>query len=80
MFNLEYPAPDKLDGTSMNWSEANSLLKIQSLDIIYTDSDGVALKVVDTLTQEQILNNNDGTTYLYSYKSRKPIRTLPEKI
>jgi hypothetical protein len=73
------PAPDKLDGTSMNWSEANSLLKIQSLDIIYTDSDGVALKVVDTLTQEQILNNNDGTTYLYSYKSRKPIRTLPEK-
>ena len=73
-------APDKIDQTQMIWSEAVNLLKIDSIDIIYTDSDSAALYVIDTITTDQLLakNQSTDTIYLYEYNSRKPIRTLPE--
>ena len=70
-------APDKIDQTQMTWAESIDLLKIDSVDIIYTDSDSAGLYVIDTITTEQLLAKNN-SIYLYEYNSRKPIRILPE--
>jgi hypothetical protein len=70
-------APDKTDGVQMTWQESIELLKIDSIDIIYSDSDSTSFKIIDTITKDKIQTFN-GKTYLYKYKSQKPIRTLPE--
>ena len=65
---LVIPLPDK----GINIS---STYKISSIDILYKESDAVAVKVLDTVEVSSI--NNDESFYVYSYQSRKPIRTLP---
>jgi len=70
-------APDKTDGVQMTWQESIELLKIDSIDIIYSDSDSTSFKIIDTITKDKI-QTFTGKTYLYKYKSQKPIRTLPE--
>ncbi len=64
--DLIIPLPDK----------ANNILnsyKIKEIDILYKESDQVAVKVIDTITP-----NGTDNYYVYNYQSRKPIRTLPE--
>jgi hypothetical protein len=70
-------APDKTDGNQMTWQESVDLLKIDSIDIIYSDSDGNSFKIIDTIKKDKI-QTFTGKTYLYKYKSQKPIRVLPE--
>jgi hypothetical protein len=67
---LIIPLPDK--GINI----ANSY-KISEIDILYKESDSLAVKVLDTVNVSVI--NNEENYYSYSYQSRKPIRTLPEE-
>ncbi len=64
--DLIIPLPDK----------ANNILssyKIKEIDILYKESDQLAVKVIDTVTP-----SGSDNYYVYNYQSRKPIRTLPE--
>ena len=56
-----------------------SLHKIISIDILYKESDALAVKVVDTIPIENIvaqINNPD--YFVFNYQSKKPFKTLPE--
>jgi len=53
--------------------------KIKELEILFRESDSVAVKVLESVTAQQIagataINNY----YTYDYQSRKPYKTLPE--
>ena len=54
-------------------------LKITELDIIYKESDALSLKVLDTITIEEVESQVDGGEdyFLYDYNSKKPYKTLP---
>ena len=56
--------------------------KITELEILYKESDGVAVLVVDTVLADQIKEQYDAAdpsnTYLYKYSGTKPFKTLPE--
>jgi len=51
-------------------------LKISEIEILYKQSDQVAIKVIDTISSQDIIAY-DGLQYLYKYKSATPIKTLP---
>ena len=57
----------------------NADYKISELEILFRESDGVAVKVLESITASQI-SSSVGTEnyYTYDYQSRKPYRTLPE--
>lgn len=57
-----------------------SMCKISEIDILYKESDGLAVQVVDTISVSQIAAQT-GTSdiYVYNYQSKKPFRTLPER-
>jgi len=64
--DLIIPLPDKANNIFNSY-------KIKEIDILYKESDQVAVKVIDTITPSGTDNY-----YVYNYQSRKPIRTLPE--
>ena len=68
---LIIPKPDTLAGQTI--SEA---FKISEIDILMKESDGLAVKVIDTLQVENITPNTYGDIE-YQYKSTKPFKTLP---
>ena len=60
-------------------SQLSSLYKIQEIELLFRESGGLAVKVlesipVNTVSTQANLNNS----YTYEYQSRKPYRTLPE--
>ena len=70
--DLIIPLPDKA------YNVINSY-KITEIEILYKESDQVAVKVVDTIPMSNLnQESNSSNNYIYSYQSRKPIRTLPE--
>ena len=53
--------------------------KIKELDILYKESDGVSISILDTVTVSEIKTAAAATSvYEYSYQSRKPVKTLPQ--
>lgn len=53
--------------------------KISSVEILFRESDGVAVKVLDTVSAGKISGASGiNNYYTYDYQSRKPYRTLPE--
>ena len=74
-------------------TELNTTYNIQDIDILYKESDGQSVKVLDTLivadlTDSEVssISYNDDINGLidkkyidYSYKSNKPYKTLPER-
>lgn len=53
--------------------------KLKSIDILYKESDKIAISVLDSITIDEIeAQSLDTSFYEYSYQSRKPIRTLPQ--
>ena len=59
-------------------STLQSSLKIKEMDILYKESDGVAVKVIDTIKISDISSQSgDADFYTYDYISKKPIKTLP---
>jgi len=62
---------------SQNWSLAVEEYGIQSIEIIYKDSEDSSFKVVDTI-ERSTLSNLNSSEFKYIYQSRAAIRTLPE--
>ena len=54
-----------------------SSYKIKEIDVLYKESDELAVKVIDTIKVSELDSTTDNY-YIYNYQSRKPIRTLPE--
>lgn len=54
--------------------------KIIEIDILYKESDALAVSVVDSIPVEKIVDAaGSSTTYEYNYQSKKPFKTLPER-
>ncbi len=62
------------------WAGLRSTLKVVEMDILYKESNGLSIKVLDTIPAEEFGNNvSKGTTvFEYEYQSKKPIKVLPE--
>ena len=73
---LQIPLPIKQDGSAATAAELNTLFHVSEIDIIYKESDGLALQVVETLQVSEITSSND--FFEYTYNSTKPYKTLPE--
>ena len=55
-----------------------SLHKITSIDILYKESDALAVKVIDTIPIENIVAQTvEPNIFTYNYNSKKPFKTLP---
>jgi hypothetical protein len=55
-------------------------LKIKEIDILYKESDGLAIQVLETIpVTDGSITSNSTNVYNYQYQSRKPFRTLPER-
>ena len=53
--------------------------KIKEIDILYKESDKIAISVLDTIGISEIEAQSLATNvYEYSYQSRKPVKTLPQ--
>jgi|MDSW01.1.fsa_nt_gb hypothetical protein len=80
---LKIPVPTNL-------TELNTVYKVKEIDVLYRESDALAVKVLDTievsaLSSTTSINYDDDITgfvtknYIdYDYKSNKPYKTLPE--
>ena len=54
------------------------IFKITELDIIYKESDALALQVVETIQVDSISSSaEDSNVFEYTYNSTKPFKTLP---
>ena len=64
-------------------------LHVSDIELLYKESDALAVKVLDTISSQDFSLNEDGTEntslntygqgfYKYNYQSRKPYKTLPE--
>ena len=51
--------------------------KITEIEILYKESDQIAVQVVDVITQEEIKEKTT-SVFEYNYQARKPFRTLPD--
>ena len=52
--------------------------KVTDIDVLYKESDGTTIRVIDTITFDE-LETATGIDYVYSYDSSKPIKALPSK-
>ena len=52
--------------------------KVTAIDVLYKESDGTTIRVVDTITFDE-LETASGIDYVYTYNSSKPIKSLPSK-
>jgi hypothetical protein len=64
------------------WRNIREDLKIIEVDILYKESDGLAISLLETIDSGVFSKNQDGSsnisnTLIYRYQSRKPFRTLP---
>jgi hypothetical protein len=63
-------------------SSANKIIsdyKISELEILFRESDAIAVKVLESVTSGEIAGASGvNNYYTYEYQSRKPYRTLPE--
>jgi len=50
--------------------------KITEIEILYKESDQIAVQVVDVITQDEIQQTTENV-FEYNYQARKPFRTLP---
>ena len=61
-------------------SSFSSDFHVVSIDILYKESDGLAMQVIETIdTTSASFLAGVGSIYVYSYQSKKPYKTLPSK-
>ena len=60
-------------------STGTNPLRIISIDILYKESDALAVKVIDTVDMVAVKADTvgDNNSYIYNYQSKKPFKTLP---
>ena len=71
---LIIPLPDAQDKLG---AQTNDTYKITEIDILYKESDGRTVKVLDTVKTSNLSSSSN--IYTYDYQSRKPYKTLPER-
>ena len=60
-------------------NKLNQDLNIIEIDVLYKESDGLQVKVLDTLaTTDTIISSNNTKILTYNYQSRKPFRNLTD--
>jgi hypothetical protein len=60
--------------------ELQSVCKISEIDILYKESDGLAVQIVDIIPVSEIAAQaGSSDVYVYNYQSKKPFKTLPER-
>ena len=60
--------------------ELQSLYKISEIDILYKESNGIAVQVVDVIPVSEVAaQSGSSDLYVYNYQSKKPFKTLPER-
>ena len=52
-------------------------LKITELDILYKESDALAIKVIETIGISELTSGADSSIFEYDYLSKKPYKVLP---
>ncbi len=60
-----------------NGSDLESTLGVTEIDIIWKESDALAVKVLDSIPSTTF-SSTTNNVYTYDYQSRKPYKTLPE--
>jgi len=61
-------------------NQLSNKLKVEEIQVLYKESDGLAIQVLDTIpVSDASIIGNSTSVYTYRYQSRKPFRTLPEK-
>ena len=75
---LSIPMPEGvvLDGLNNNLYDK---YKVTAIDVLYKESEGTTIRVVDTITFDEIETADSGIDYVYTYNSSKPIKSLPSK-
>ena len=58
-------------------STISNLLKITELDILYKESDALAIKVIETIDISELTSGVDSSVFEYDYLSKKPYKVLP---
>ncbi len=64
-------------------NQLNDKLKVKELQILYKESDALAIKIIDDIDFSQNnleVVNNSTSTYSYTYQSAKPFKTLPAEV
>jgi len=74
--NLRIPLP--ASKSNLN-NLSTSSYKITELDILYKESDGLAVQVVETINVQEGSFTGTSNIYEFEYQSQKPYKTLPEK-
>ena len=59
------------------FNQLNSDFKISSIDVLYKESDGTSIKVLENLSLSSIQPDTVDNIFNYNYQSRKPYKTLP---
>lgn len=75
--DISIPMPDGVvlgDATNNLYDK----YKVTAIDVLYKESDGTTIRVVDTITFDE-LETASGIDYVYTYNSSKPIKSLPSK-
>ena len=54
-------------------------LKLSQIQILYKESDGLAIKVLEEIDVTDLSITDTSKYYIYDYQSRRPFRVLPEK-
>ena len=73
--DLQIPLPSSGSDLASNTSS----FKITAIDVLYKESDGLAVQVVETIPIETIASVGNNNIYEYVYESTKPFKTLPSK-
>ena len=58
-------------------STIQNLLKLKELDILYKESDALAIKVIETIEITELTSGADSSFFEYDYLSKKPYKVLP---
>lgn len=78
---LQIPLPLDKDNNGVQANQLFDALKIDEVEILYKESDSLAVQVVDTVPREGTTGYErfgTATTIEYNYQGSKPYKTLPE--
>ena len=78
---LQIPLPLDKDNNGIPANQLFNSLKIDEIEILYKESDALAIQVVDTIPREGGTGYErfgSDTTIEYNYQGSKPYKTLPE--
>ncbi len=61
-------------------NQLDTALKVKEIDILYKESNGLAFKVLETISvTDTSISSNSSYVYTYEYQSRRPTKVLPER-